>query len=385
MGATRMDALTPSPVMSVFGVPVRVSRGWIALTIVLTAISVDALRPRDDGWSWYLASTFVVLGSAASLLLHEAAHIVSARLVGGRVRAIEPAMFGALSDDAYLPSDPRSEALVAVSGPIGSLLLASIFWSAWYWMLPGGSLAAGAAECLALVNLVLFAGNAMPGFPLDGGRIFRAFVWYLTDDLITGTKIAAAYGQAIAIFAFILGAVLLSIGDAISAWGAWGLVAVWSINRAGREGFIRTVWRETSRGLTIDDVGLGNSRRIDAQRTIDDAIDDILQGTADGPILVRDADEIVGIVTLDQIRRVPRQIWPNRHVRDIALSIDAAPRIEYDASLSDLAALFEQTESDLIVVQTRGKVTGALEREMAIRRARERVRSIRVRQRRTKK
>lgn len=380
-----MDAFARPSAVSVLGVPIRVSRGWLALALVLTAISVDALRPRETGWSWYLAAAIVLLGAIASLTFHEAAHIVAARRTGGRVLAIEPAMFGALSDDAYLPRDPRSEAVVSGAGPVASLILAFAFAGAWRWMFPESGLAAGAAGFLALFNLIVFAGNAMPGFPLDGGRIFRAFVWFLTDDLITGTKIAAAYGQAIAIFSFILGAVMLSVGDAASAWGAWGLVAVWSINRAGHEGFIRTIWRETSRGLTIDDVGLGNSRRIDADRTIDDAIDDILQGIAEGPILVREGDHISGIVTLAQIRKVPRAIWTERHVRDVTHPIDGAPRIQYDAELGDLAELFEKTGSPLVVVETRGKITGVLERDVAIRRARDRVRTVRVRQRKAKK
>lgn len=380
-----MDAFArPSPIV-ILGVPLRVGRGWLVIAAILTAITIDALRPPDNRFAWFFAALIVAIGAVTSVLVHEIAHILAAREVGGKVMAIEPAMFGALSDDAYLPQSPRSEAWVAGSGPIASLLLAAGCAAIWYWGFPEDSLAAGAAGFLALINLAIFAGNAMPGFPLDGGRLFRAFVWYLTDDLIAGTRIAAAYGQAIALFCFILGAVLLSIGDAVSVWGAWGLIAVWSINRAGREGFIRTVWRETSRDLTVDDVGLGNSRRIDANRSIDEAIDEILLGVAEGPILVRDGDTIIGIVTLDQIRKIPRAVWPERQVRDVTLPIDAAPRIQYDDQLVDLAELFEQTGSELIIVETRGKISGALERDVAIRRARSRVRAIRMQQRRKKK
>ena len=380
-----MDAFARPSFLTIFGVPLRVSRGWLVIAVVLLAISIDALRPSDGDLAWFAAALIVVVGSAASMLLHEIAHVLAALRVGGQIRAIEPAMFGALSDDAYLPRDPRSEAWIAGAGPIASLGLAAILGAIWYWLLPEDSLAAGVAGFLTLINLIIFAGNAMPGFPLDGGRIFRAFVWYLTDDLITGTRIAASYGQAIAIFCFILGAILLSVGDALSVWGAWGLIAVWSINRAGREGYLRTVWRETSRDLTIDDVGLGNSRRIDAGRTIDDAIDEILEVIGEGPILVRDGDSIVGIVTLDQIRKVPRAIWPDRQVRDVTILINAAPRIQYDAQLIELAELFESTGAELVIVETRGKITGALERQDAIRRARSRVRTIRAQQRRKKK
>ncbi|HEX5163834.1 MAG TPA: hypothetical protein VFV93_00455 [Thermomicrobiales bacterium] len=380
-----MDAFARPSTIVVLGVPLRAARGWIAIALVLTAITIDALRPASSTWHWYLAALIVTLGAVGSVLLHEIAHVLTARAVGGTVSAIEPAMFGALSDDAYLPRNPRAEAWVAGAGPLASLLLAGGCAVIWRWTFPDESLAAGAAGFLALFNLILFAGNAMPGFPLDGGRIFRAFVWYLTDDLITGTKIAAAYGQAIAVVAFVLGVVLLAVGDTISVWGAWGLIAVWSINRAGREGFLRTIWRETSRGLTIDDVGLGNTRRIEADRSIDDAIDDILQSIGEGPILVRDGDEIVGVITLDQIRRVPRAIWPERTIRDVTLPIDELPRIQYDDELVDLAERFEQTGTQLLIVETRGRITGILERDTTIRRARARVRSIRIEQRRKSK
>jgi Zn-dependent protease len=376
-----VDAFARPSFVSILGVPLRVSRAWLAISAILLAITIDSLRPANSPTGWYIAAAVVVLGVIASILIHEIAHVLAARRSGGQVLAIEPAMFGALSDDAYLPTNPRSEALVAGSGPVVSLLLAAIFGAFWGWVLPDNGLASGTAGFLALINLALFAGNAMPGFPLDGGRIFRAFVWFLTDDVITGTKMAAAYGQAISLFCFILGALLLSLGDALSIWGAWGLIAVWSIHRAGREGYLRTVWRETSRDLTIDDVGLGNSRRIDADRTIDEAIDDILQGTSEGPILVRDGGEVIGVVTIQQLRKIPRSIWPERQIRDITLSVENAPRIQYDAQLVDLAQLFEDSNSDLILVETRGKITGALERHVAIPRARERVRSIRMRQR----
>ena len=380
-----MDAFARPSLFVILGVPLRVSRGWLVVAAILVAITIDSFRPSHSTYSWYVAAAIVAVGSIASVLLHEVAHIIAARQVGGRVMAIEPEMFGALSDDAYLPHSPRAEAWVAGSGPIASLVLAATCATAWYWVFPDDSLAAGTAGFLAIVNLAIFAGNAMPGFPLDGGRIFRAFVWFLTGDLITGTRIAAAYGQAIALFCFVLGAILLSLGDGVSVWGAWGLIAVWSINRAGREGYIRTVWRETSRGLTVDDVGLGNSRRIDAGRTIDEAIDEILESVAEGPVLVRDGDAIIGIITLQRIRKIPRAIWPERVVRDVTLPIDSAPRIQYDAELIDLAELFEQTGSDLVIVETRGKITGALERHVAIQRARARVRSIRTLQRQKKK
>ena len=172
---------------SLAGVPIRVGWRWLIVAAAVTAITAHELAPElreiSDALAWYGRVSVVIVGVIVSLGLHELAHVLVARRTSGRMLAIEPAMFGALSDTSFAPSDPPAEAQVAVAGPLASLLLAALFGGgAWA---TAGRFDAAYNVCLflALANGALALVNLIPGYPLDGGRLLRALVWYLSDDL----------------------------------------------------------------------------------------------------------------------------------------------------------------------------------------------------------
>lgn len=363
---------------SIRGIPIRLGRVWLIIVVILTCITASAFAPRDtsasDAALWYAAAGVVALACVASLLLHEFAHAWAAERSGERIIHIDPAMFGALSDESFHPETPRSDAMVAAAGPVVSLALGTTIGCAWLVMRDAGTLLPTVIGFVALTNVCLGIGNLLPAFPLDGGRILRAFVWFLTGDLITGSRVASIYGNFLALVGLITGGVLLSLGHPLSIWGAWTVLAFWMVNREGREGHARTVWREASRTMTIEDAGLANSSRVSASRSIDDAIDDLLHGVSEGPMLVAGPDrEIVGIVSLAQVRRVPRALWPERCVEEVSVSLDGLERIGSDAPVMDLLDLFDRTRADLVLVDTRGHITGALDVDTVYTRVRARV------------
>jgi Zn-dependent protease len=368
--------------VAIAGVPIRAPRTWLALVAVLTAITINAMEPSNHRPLWYVAAILAVIGCAASLLAHDVAHAVAARRTSAGLRSLSPPLFGALSDDVFAPANPRADAWVAAAGPVASVLLTALFGLGWLVAFDGDSLAAGTLGFLALANLAIASASLMPGFPFDGGRIFRAFAWYLTDDLIAGTRVAAAYGQFIAMLGVFAAVFMLSLGEPYAVWGAWALLAFWTVNRAGRDGFTRTLWRETGRRFTIDDAGLANSRRIAAGRTIDDAIDDLLHGVVEGPMLVAEDGEVIGIVRLSQIRRIPRAIWTERAIRDASQPLAGLPRIASDAPLIDLVDLFDSTRSEIVLVERNGRITGAADFHVTSSRIRERIRADRLERRR---
>lgn len=346
-----------------------------ALLLVITIITL-APGPVRSQPGWYVAALLVILATALSYVVHELAH----RIVAGRLRvsiaASYPDLFGGLPDDALPPTDPRSDALIALSGPFASILVATIAGSVWI-VGDGTSLAAGAVGVVALVNLALAVANLLPGFPLDGGRVFRAFMWYLTDDLIVATRWAATYGNMIAIAGIVSGLFLFSLGRDLSVWGSWAILGFWTINRAGAEGFQRTLWRESLKDLTVFDAGLSNSRRVSAARTIDDALDDLLASNHEGPLLVEAETGVIGFVSLDQIRRVPRVIWTVRTIADVVAPLGEHPPIQHDTPANELLDLLRAHPDSVVLVETRGRITGAIDQQSATRRLRAHVRETR--------
>jgi Zn-dependent protease len=372
--------------VTVAGIPVRCGRLWLIVTVILLAITLNSLAPEHDSFTehvvWYAAGIGIALCFLISLLVHELAHARTARATGGRIQVITPALFGALTDRSYPPVTPRDDVLVALAGPVVNALAALLFGAIWWLTAGTWDLVASVLGLIALLNLVLATANLMPGLPFDGGRVFRAFVWYLTDDILLGTRFASVYGNFIALVGIISGLVLLSLGDTLSVWGAWTLLAFWTINREGRDSYLRLAWYEASKNITIDEAGLAHSQRVAADRTIDEAIDDVLQRVNDGPLLVAEDGVVVGIISLAQLRRVPRALWTERSIRDATLPITGLQRVPSDASLLTLVELFETTRADVVLVETRGRISGAVDQHAALARVRSRVREERVQRKR---
>jgi len=347
--------------VAVRGMPLRASRGWVVIAVVLAGISVDLLAPDDTGrLRPYLLTALIAAGSLASLVLHDLAHDLVARRRGARVLAIVLSSFGALTDEAYPPENPADDARVAAGGPAASAAVAVALGAGW-WLAPDASFAADLLGTLATINGALALLTLLPGYPMDGGRILRAFLWYVSDDLIMATKAVALYGQIIGFGIILAGLLTLALGGAWSAAAAWLLFAYWAISQTAREGFARTLIREGGRRVTADEAGLAVSRRVAADRTIDAALDEILQSISSGPILVQRDGEVVGLVTLRDIQRVPRSEWDVYTVGDVASPLDGIPRTTHDAALVDILDLVDASAGHVALIVAGERIVGAVD------------------------
>lgn len=372
--------------LSLFGTPVRVNWFWLFLTAVIAGITLESLSPERNTRSlagWYAVAMLALVGIVASLILHDLAHLLAARRVGHRLQSIDPALLGNLSDAGFPPATPRSEAIVALAGPAASLLLSGVFFGLAIALPSEPAIVTDGAVLLALVNVVILAISMVPGFPYDGGRVLRAFVWYLSDDLIVGTRVAAMYGQFLGVFGFVLSLAALAAGEPYSVWGAWALLFLWTMGRASHEGVERTLWNETARTTTVGDIVMGASTRVDADVLIDHAIDDVLHARNHGPILVTEAGVITGVFSLARIRKVPRTLWAERRVRDVAAPIEGLPHLGSDSAAVAALELFETTGAELVLVDAEhdGRIIGALDLESTQQRLRDRIAAERRRRR----
>src|SRR4051812_46036965 len=156
---------------------------------------------------WPRPTYWIVGGAAAlllfiSVLLHELCHSIVAQARGLTVKSITLFIFGGVSNIAHESEDPQDEFLIAVVGPISSLVLAGLFWLGTQLVPNDTSPLDAVLHYLAVVNLMLAVFNILPGFPLDGGRVLRAILWGATKSMVRGTVIASVVGQIVA-FLFI--------------------------------------------------------------------------------------------------------------------------------------------------------------------------------------
>lgn len=182
----------------VHGVEIAFTPSWLVMVVVLSLVFRDlVVSPATGDVAAAAMSVGLTLVFYLCVLLHEAAHTAVAHVFGLQPRRILLFMLGGVSQIARDADEPKQEYLVALAGPLTSLLIAGI-------LSIGSTLGGGTFDfegvwgTLALVNLALAAFNMIPGFPLDGGRVLRATVWAVTGSRLRATRIASAGGRIVA-------------------------------------------------------------------------------------------------------------------------------------------------------------------------------------------
>ena len=194
----------------IFNIPIGLDFSWFLIFALVTWSLATSYFPLEyKNWPaaeyWIMGALTAIL-FFASVLLHELGHSVIALRYKIPVRSITLFIFGGIAQIGAEPPSAVAEFWIAIAGPLVSFALALFFWLLHY--IAGGLAPLLAlAQYLAYINGVLGLFNLIPGFPLDGGRVFRAIVWGITHNFQRATRIAATLGRGIA-FLFI-------------AWGVW--------------------------------------------------------------------------------------------------------------------------------------------------------------------
>ncbi len=314
--------------MKLFGVQVRLD--WsllIIFALVVFNFGAGVLPKWHPDWgplgTWSLAVTAAVV-FFASLLAHEMSHALVARRVGIQVKRITLFLFGGMAHMESQPPTPRSEFLMAVVGPLMSIAL-GVLGTLWGVALAGVGLndltdsasllavlrASGPAATLLLwlgpINLALGVFNLVPGFPLDGGRVLRAILWGVTGDLTRATRWATGAGQAVAWGLMGLG-VMNFFGGSLGQ-GLWLVLIGWFLNNAARSSYQQLLIKQSLEEVRVTSVMNTRLDRVLPGLSIEELVREHLMPSDQRAFPVEEAGTLVGLVTFDDLRRVPQADW----------------------------------------------------------------------------
>jgi Zn-dependent protease/CBS domain-containing protein len=350
--------------LRVRGIPIGLNYSWFAIFLLITATLAYYVFPELYP-EWSLAGYWGIgLGTSllffASLLAHELAHSLVAQAKGIQVKDITLFIFGGAARISREASMPRTEMLMALAGPLASLVLAGLF--ALVWVLLEGVLEplAAMAYYLCLINALLAAFNILPGFPLDGGRVLRSVIWWRTGDYRKATGIATRTGQAFSLALIVSG---LPVGILYywfnGLWlmfiGAFLWIAATKIRR-------QTTLRDRLRGLSARDLMIDDCPLVSRQSSVREIVDDYAPQSGHRCLLVGDAAGIEGVILYEDIKRVPRRLWSGMEAREAMTPLDRITTVgANDGALSVLERMAE-TNSDVVLVASGGTVVGAIER-----------------------
>lgn len=343
---TRTEAAMARPRWkpTLWGIPLVIHPSWLPATlVVLVAVTTSAPVAAGREGAVYTTGLVVAALLFLSVAAHEVAHALVARRCGLTVQRIRLFLFGGTTDLETGALSPRGEALSATAGPLASGVLALLFALLWWSARALDGLPAYALGLLALANASLFGLTLLPGYPLDGGRLIRALLWYLTDDLFAATRLVSLYGQFLGWCLIGGGLVLFSLRDN-PAWGLVVLLGGWLLRLEARRGYHTLLWEALSRQIPAYQAAFLRAPRLAATRTLADVVEEVLGGLGTrnegGPSLVVAPDgAVLGVLGLDELRAVGRARWPATTV-DAAMAPRARlPSVPQSMPLGEVLAL----------------------------------------------
>jgi Zn-dependent protease len=350
----------------VFGIEIGLHPSWFVIFAIVTySMAVGELPRAFPGWDqvmyWAIGAVISIL-FFASVLLHELSHSLVARRFGLRVRDITLFIFGgatALEDEA---KRPRDEALMAAAGPLTSLALGAALWG--IDVLVANQYVAAIVGWLGFINITLGIFNLIPGFPMDGGRILRALIWKLRGDRYAATRNAAAVGRAFG-YLLIAGGVFMLFNGSDLFGGIWLALIGWFLSNAAEATTAQVGVERSLTGIKVLSVMEPDPPSVSPNETVATLVNERLMRGESRSFLVRHDDGgLNGIVTLSDVRRVPREHWEGARVVDIMTRYDDLATIGPDEEVMEgLQRLQEREVNQLPVVTDGGRtVIGLLTR-----------------------
>jgi Zn-dependent protease/CBS domain-containing protein len=349
-------------VARIAGIEVRIDSSWAVIALLITYSMYLRLSVLYQDLSGGGAVGLAILGAVlffGSVLVHELAHGLVAQARGIRVQDITLFLFGGATRARVESRGPGDEFLIALVGPLTSGLLAALFGI--LVGLGGDSLSrplAGTLGYLAWTNLLLAAFNLVPGFPLDGGRLLRAAIWKATGSFSRATRIASLAGQAVGWLLVAAGVVSLLAGDL--AGGIWFAFIGWFLVQAARASYQELQLRQLLRGVEAEDVMAGDLVRIPPELSLQEAVDDYFMRYDHGAFPVEEQGRTVGLLTLRGVRRVPREQWPTRRVRDRMVPLGGQVVVAPDARMDGVLGKLQDGEAGRVLVVKDGEVVGII-------------------------
>ncbi len=348
-----------------FGFPIRIDVSWfVVAALVVWTFSASEFPLRLPGQS---RPVYLAMGTAAavlfflSVLLHELAHAVVARARGVTVDGITLFIFGGIAQAREEAKRPLDEFLLTAAGPLSSLALAGVFFVLGRAAGAVGAPAPAATvlEFLAVLNLVLAVFNMIPGFPLDGGRIFRSLVWAATGDMRRATRWASWGGR-------LFGGALIGLGVAALAYGfvlggLWSAFIGWFLMSAARTSYRQFELRRALDSIPVERVMVFDPVGVSAGSRLDDVVERVfLRGRYDAYPVEQDGT-IVGVVTLDDVADVPRARRGELRVSNVMRPTWDLPTVDRYETLAQVAGRLDARGAATALVLDAGRVVGLLD------------------------
>jgi len=349
----------------VFGIQFRLHYSWFIIFILVTT---SLVYPDWSSPLYWIMAIITSLLFFASILAHELAHSLVGRANDIPIKSITLFIFGGVAQMTREARSAGAELKMAAAGPACSLVIGGLFGLLWHFNQGMGEPIATMVYWLAFINVALAAFNLIPGFPLDGGRVFRSLLWRFTGNYKRSTRIATQLGRGIG-YLFILGGILMMLLHPPNwPWfsGLWLAFIGWFLENAASASYRQLQWREALHGFSASQVMTSDCPVVPPDITVNQLVQGYIFTSGRCCFLIADEGRLKGILTLRNIKSVSQPNWGVTQVKEIMTPVDKLKVARPDQDVLSILEQMDESDINQMPVISEGRVIGLVARDNLI-------------------
>ncbi len=346
----------------IFGIEIGLHYSWFLIAVLIVTSLYSEFHRSNPAWGdSVILATAISTGLLffVSLLLHELSHSLYARSHGIPVREITLFALGGVSQLEKEPGSASVEFWMAIAGPLASAAIGLICL--------GVRFLAGASgpvremfSWLGYINLALAGFNMIPGYPLDGGRILRAILWWKTGEMDRATRSAARVGQGVGLLFIIFGIAQYFGGAGLG--GLWISFIGWFLLTAAGESYARVNLAHAFEGVTAADVMSNDCPALDGNLNIEHFVHNELLRTGRRCFVITQNGVIAGLLTPHEVKEIERARWPYTTLSDVMIPLENLHTVPPETPLKNALEIMGREDLNQLPVVTNGRLAGVLSR-----------------------
>ncbi|MDP2931505.1 MAG: site-2 protease family protein [Chloroflexota bacterium] len=353
------------PIGRVFGIPIRLHYSWFFIFALITwALATSYFPLTHPTWTQGMSVAAGLITSLlffGSVVFHELMHSRVALAQGMTVQSITLFILGGVSQITEEPKQAKDEFRMAFAGPLSSLVLGGVFWGIGLWTANTNQFISAVALWVGYINIILGIFNLIPGFPLDGGRVLRSLIWWRNQNLQSATRIASNIGRGIGYLGIFGGIWLIFTGN----WwnGIWFALIGWFLESAAAGSYRQLMLQDMLQGHTAGEIMTRDCLAVSPDITVERLVNENILTTGRRCFPVVAGNRLEGLVTLDNVRSVPRDRWPTAILKETMTTLDHLKSVGPNESLSNVLKIMTESDINQVPVVQDSNVIGMVSRD----------------------
>ena len=346
------------------GFQVRIDLSWLILVVLITWSLAHGYFPFQyknlpEAIYWWMGAAGTV-GLFVSIIFHELCHSLVARRFGLPMRGITLFVFGGVAEMDEEPPSAKAEFLMAVAGPISSVLLGGIFYAMYLFTYKTGwpILVFAVLNYLAILNWLLASFNLLPAYPLDGGRVLRSALWEWKKNIRWATRIASQIGAGFGIALIVFG--VLNIVSGVLIGGIWWFLIGMFLRNAAQTSYQQILVRKSLEGEKVRDFMKPEPVTAPSSISIEKLVEDYIYKYHYKMFPVVENDRLIGCITTRQVKDLPREQWASSTIMELVSPCSEENTIGPEEDAMKSLSIMNRSGNSRLMVIDKGKLIGII-------------------------